>query len=111
MAPLTFASFSTLYNDARMLIAQLVTIAEKCACPPCDKIKSLDTHLVTLDAAPLGGERDIHEDLSLEEGGKHGAQVGQVVVPPQAVLLRAPYIHPVQTRVMQLRQKPVFADP
>jgi hypothetical protein len=54
----------------------------------------LDAHLVTLDAAPLGGERDVHEDLALEQGGKDGAKVGQVVVPPQAVLLRAPYIHP-----------------
>ena len=56
--------------------------------------------LMALDAAALGGEGDVDKDLPLEEGGEHGAKVGQVVVPAKAVVLRrrrllsAHHIHP-----------------
>ena len=44
--------------------------------------------LVTLEAGPVAGDSDVAEGLRLEEVVEDGEQVGAVVVPPEAELLR-----------------------
>jgi hypothetical protein len=50
---------------------------------------------MALDAAALRGEGDVHQHLPLQQSREHGAEVGQMVVPPEAVVLGARQVHPV----------------